>query len=189
MPGIKTEISRFFKNEYSRMVSYVRQRIDDMASRDSEDIVQDVMLRVFEAAHVSAPVENLAAYIYSSLRNRIIDVLRKKEPALSLDEPSGSGRDLLIMDLLVDISSNTERDFFISGLKERLYRALDELHDDERALIIMNDFEGKTFREISFESGIPMGTLLSRKKRAMEKIKLKLLNCSSYMEDINDTLS
>ena len=79
MPGIKTEISRFFKDEYSRMNSYVKQRIDDMASRDSEDIIQDVMLGVFEAADVSGPVENLAAYIYSSLRNRIVDILRKKE--------------------------------------------------------------------------------------------------------------
>ena len=189
MPGIKTEISRFFKDEYSRMNNYVKQRIDDMASRDSEDIIQDVMLRVFEAAHVSAPVENLAAYIYSSLRNRIIDVLRKKEPDLSLDEPPWNGRNLLLIDMLEDISSNTERDFFISGVKEKLYKALDELDDDDRALIIMNDFEGRTFREISLESGIPMGTLLSRKKRAMEKIKLKLLNRSLFMEDINDTLS
>ena len=60
------------------MIAYVRRLIDDAAERDSEDIVQDVFLNIFDRADITMPIENAAAYVYQALRNKVIDYLRKR---------------------------------------------------------------------------------------------------------------
>ena len=79
-------VTDFFRTEHNRLVSYVRSRIDDAADRDAEDIVQDVMLNIFDKADISIPIENLAAYIYQSLRNRIVDLFRKRKEVYFLEK-------------------------------------------------------------------------------------------------------
>jgi RNA polymerase sigma factor (sigma-70 family) len=52
--------------------------------------------------------------------------------------------------------------------------AIDRLSPSERDAFTMNELEGLTFREISAATGIPMGTLMARKKRAVESIRRHL---------------
>ena len=75
----RKRISEFFRTEKERLLRYVKRLIDDTAEYDSEDILQEVMLNVFSRADVTAPIENLSGYIYQSLRNRIIDLLRRRD--------------------------------------------------------------------------------------------------------------
>jgi len=184
MPGERTsKTAAFFKNEYGRMVGFVRSRIDDAADRDGEDIVQDVMTHIFEAADVTGPIENLAAYVYRALRNRIIDTLRKKDNLSSLDSCIDENGETSLQEILEDIRDTTESGFLREELKEALYQAINGLPDEQRVVLIMNEFEGMTYREISGETEIPVGTLLARKNRALERIRKKLIEYSSYMED------
>lgn len=187
MPGDGTsKIAAFFRNEYGRMVGFVRSRIDDAADRDGEDIVQDVMANIFEAADVTGPIENLAAYVYRALRNRIVDGLRKKDVTTSLDPAAGEEDDTSLLDVLEDIHEDIESRFFSRELKDMLYRAIDGLPDEQRAVLIMNEFEGMTYRKISEETGIPVGTLLARKNRALERIRKELIDYRLYMEDYDE---
>jgi DNA-directed RNA polymerase specialized sigma24 family protein len=62
------KLVEFFRSEYTRLVGYVRKMIDDMAARDGEDIVQDVILNAFNLAGVNAPIENVSAYLYYEIR-------------------------------------------------------------------------------------------------------------------------
>ncbi|MCP4130107.1 MAG: RNA polymerase sigma factor [bacterium] len=176
----RNKIAEFFKNEHQRMVGFVRRLIDDTAERDGEDIVQDVLVNIFDAADVTLPIENLSAYVYSSLRNRIVDLYKKKDTqkeAISLDRglPNGSGsRDLSLANILHDIRYDTASDFEKKEIRNSLYDALDSLGEEDRAIIIKTEFEGRPFREISEEWDVPLGTLLSRKSRALEKIRKML---------------
>ena len=79
-------LTDFFKGERKALLNYARRKIDDMADRDAEDIVQDVFVSLFEKADVTLPIENLAAYVYQSLRNRLVDIFRKKKDTLSLED-------------------------------------------------------------------------------------------------------
>jgi len=54
-------IAEFFRTEYRKWVGYVRRLIDDTAERDAEDVVQDVILHIFDRADIGAPIENLSA--------------------------------------------------------------------------------------------------------------------------------
>ena len=157
-----SKFSDFFQREYFRLVRYVRRLIDDAADRDAEDIVQDVMLSIFDKADVTIPIENLAAYVYRSLRNRVIDIFRKKEDVLSLSD--------VISETRYDIQQEVER----KELMDFVFRAIDSLSDEQRAILLATEFEGWSFRELSEEWEIPMGTLLARKSRALQHIRKKL---------------
>lgn len=166
-------IARFFKNERERLVGYVRRLIDDAADRDGEDIVQDVMLNLVNMTDITMPMEDLAAYVYRSIKNRVIDIMRKRGPdEVSLDASSGDG--LSLKDLLSDSRYDTAAAADKNEIRDALYRAIDSLDEDHKAIIIMTEFEGRSFREISDAWDVPIGTLLSRKSRAVARIREQL---------------
>lgn len=177
----KKRISEFFHREYKKLVGYVQRQVDQAADRDAEDFVQDVMVNMFDKADLTIPVENLSAYIYRSLRNRVIDYFRKRKKIVSLDAKLTGGQDLSLADLLQDVRSHTASKQEQEELYSRLYAAIDSLEKKERAVIIATDFEGDSFRRLSEAWGVPIGTLLSRKSRALRKIRKKLGDLSLYL--------
>ncbi len=157
-----SKVTDFFRTEYKKLVRFVRYLIDDAAERDAEDIVQDVMLNIFDQADFTRPIENLSAYIYQSLRNRVIDVLRRKKDVISISE--------LIRDVRYDTVHEVEK----KEIQEQILQAMDSLSDEQRAIIIATEFDGYSFRELAEEWQVPIGTLLARKSRALQKMRNKL---------------
>jgi RNA polymerase sigma factor (sigma-70 family) len=170
----RKKLTEFFKTEYRRLVHYVRQHIDETAGRDAEDIVQDVMLNMFNTADITLPIENLSAYVYRSLKNKVIDIFRKRRQILSLDQTFYDDTDLSLADVLPDTSQNTEIQVERGELISRIHDAIDALDKKHQAVVIATEFEGHSFRFLSEEWGVPMGTLLARKSRALQKIKKEL---------------
>lgn len=157
------KIAEFFQAEYQRLVRYVRWVIDDTADRDAEDVVQDVMLNLFDRADFTIPIENLTAYIYQSLRNRVVDLLRRRRKGT-----------ISLSDVIRDTRYDTVREVERGEIRNRVYQALDSLSEEQRAVIVATEFDDRPFRELSKEWGIPIGTLLARKSRALQKIREKL---------------
>ena len=173
----QSKLVNFFRDEYDRLVGYTRRLIDDTAERDGEDIVQDVMTSVFNVADVTIPFENLAAYLYQSLRNRAIDYLRKRRPEMmSLDEELFDGSDLNLSDLIPDPAEDAADKLEKKETLHHLFAAIELLNEDEKAVIFETEFEGRSFKELSTEWDIPMGTLLARKSRALEKLRQMLVD-------------
>jgi RNA polymerase sigma factor (sigma-70 family) len=168
----KSRISEFYRKEKNRMVSYVRSLITDVSDRDGEDVVQDVMLKVWDAADITFPLDKLSAYTYRSLKNRVIDLMRKGKRELSLNSTYGDDETSSLQDLLVDMRYDAESDVVQGEMREMLYAALDTISKAERDIVVLTEFEGKTFAECSDLLGEPAGTLYSRKSRAMQKIRL-----------------
>jgi RNA polymerase sigma factor (sigma-70 family) len=166
---LSTGITGFFRKERSKMVGFIRKRIADESGRDAEDIMQDVMVRLMEGADVGAPIENLASYIYTALKNRIVDMIRSRKPQQSLQELEEHGS-LELMDVLEE-NRSPDKTLESDEYKEEIYSALSQLNDDERNIIIATEFEEITFRELAEDLDVPIGTLLSKKARALDKIK------------------
>ncbi len=170
----KARLAEFVKTERLKLINYVRRLIDDASDRDGEDIVQDVLLNIFDIADVSMPIENLAAYIYQSLRNRVINILKKRKyETISYDEMYPDNNSSL-ENFLYDERNDTAMEFEKKDESDYIFSVIDSLEDDYKEIIYLTEFEGRSFKEISEKSNIPIGTLLSRKSRAMKKIKLKL---------------
>ncbi|MFZ2055588.1 MAG: RNA polymerase sigma factor [Candidatus Aminicenantales bacterium] len=157
-----SRLTEFLRQERQALIGYVRHRIDDAADHEAEDIVQDVVVHLFDRADPSIPIQNLAAYIYRALRNRIVDFYRKKRETVALHEAAlASGQ---------DPSLEIEKEEMLDDV----FEAMEELSVEERAVVLATEMEGRTFKELAEDWGIPIGTLLARKSRALEKIRMQL---------------
>lgn len=167
----KEALARFFQSEYRNLVRYAGRRLDVMNRLDAEDLVQDVAASLFNRADIAAPIENLTAYAYHALRNRLVDYFRKRQKTVSLDDPVPTTDGRQLADVMTDRgASEIER----MEIAQELYRAMDGLNEAEKAILIATQIEGRSFRELAEAWQISINTLLSRKARAMEKIKSQL---------------
>ena len=163
-------LTDFFRREGRRLVSFVRGKIQDSAEFEAEDLVQDVFAALFERADPLAEVENLSAYVWRSLRNRVIDALRRRRNNVSLDQPLDGEDGLTLADLIASDDPDALEELMAEEDLDALAAGLDLLDPRERELIQSTEFEGRTFRELSQEWNVPIGTLLSRKSRAIRKL-------------------
>ncbi|GAB5401496.1 MAG: hypothetical protein Aureis2KO_30810 [Aureisphaera sp.] len=154
------KLSDFFGKEYQSLKGYVNAKISDTIDSNAEDIVQDVALKLFSGADRYAPIHNVAGFVYRSLKNRIIDLMRTKPSTASMD------LDTSLLEL-TDMVSASANQYSSDQMVRVLKTCIDRLKPAYRSIIIAVDFEGYTYKEISIETGIPEGTLMSRRHRAI----------------------
>jgi RNA polymerase sigma-70 factor (ECF subfamily) len=171
----QAHIADFFKDEYSRLVHYVRGLISAASDMDAEDFVQDVIVQILERADPVAPLENLAAYVYASLRNRVTDYFRRRRPKLFLEEEPEQTRGLMIRDLLRDQRIDAAAALESQEWRAALFKAIRQLNGIEQEVLIATEFEDRKFRELSEQWDIPLNTLLSHKARAIQKLGQSLI--------------
>ena len=161
--------------EQGRLRNFIRRRVDDEA--DAEDILQDVFYELIEAYRLTKPIEQVGAWLYRVARNRIIDRFRKKRPeSLSAESvpESDEGDRLSLEDLLPSPDAGPEASYARSILVEELEEAIDELPEEQREAFVAHEFEGRSFKELSAETGVGVNTLLSRKHHAVLYLRRRL---------------
>lgn len=170
----KSRIFDFFDAERKRFLGYVRSRMADVSQMDAEDMVAEVMLHMLSRAERGNRVENLAAYVYRSLSNKVIDLHRRRSRTVSLQGFPDEDNEASLLDYLAggtkDAYSETEKREFM----RRLILAVDSLEPKQRAVFIATEIKGRSFRELSIRWNEPVGTLLSRKCRAVKALKEQL---------------
>jgi len=168
-------LSEAIDRERGRLRNFIRRRVADEA--DAEDILQDVFYELIEAYRLMKPIEQVGAWLFRVARNRIIDVFRKKKPEAFSDRRGQESEDremLTLEELLPSPEAGPEAEYARSILLEQLDAALDELPDDQRDVFIAHEIEGRSFKELSAETGVSVNTLLSRKHHAVLHLRSRL---------------
>ncbi len=170
---IRNRLKVFVESEYQKLVAYVTRSFNQrFFMADAEDIVQDVALNIYNKFDPNAPIENLAAYFYRALRNKVIDVSRKPRNNRSIEDYNYDDEGNAIYYKLPDESDEALNDVYQREKKyELIARAIEQLHPDQQAIIMETEYNAKTFEQLSAEWDIPIGTLLSRKHRAMARLR------------------
>jgi RNA polymerase sigma factor (sigma-70 family) len=167
-------ISEVVKREGSRLRNFIRRRVSD--PRDAEDVLQDVFYKLVEANRLLMPIDHVTGWLFRVARNRITDLFRKKQPenfsetALQNDESEA----LQIEDLLPSPDAGPEALYLRQVLLDELELALDELPEDQREVFVAHEVEGRSFKELSAETGVSVNTLLSRKRYAVLHLRRRL---------------
>jgi len=167
-------ISEIIAEERSRLGRFIRRRVPDPS--DAEDIVQEVFYELVEANRLLMPIEHVTAWLFRVARNRITDLFRKKKPERFSDRAVEDefGELLHIEDLLPSPDAGPEAAYVRNVLLDELEFALDELPDEQREVFVAHELEGRSFKEISAESGVNVNTLLSRKRYAVLHLRQRL---------------
>ena len=167
----KKKLESFFDSEYSSLRAFVNSRIKASTEWDSDDIIQDVALKLFSGAERYSTINNVPGLVYRSIKNKIIDVMRKRRNSSS-NENENEIKLIEFTELLYGKSDNS----YSEQMKDALKKSIMELKPSYRDIIIAIDFEGYTYKEISFETGIPEGTLMSQRHRAIAQLHKELKN-------------
>lgn len=160
--------------EQSRLRNFIRRRVPDPG--DVEDILQDVFYRLVQANRLLMPIEDVTAWLFRVARNRIIDLLRAKKPERFSDvaRADEGGELLQLEDLLPSPDAGPDALYARNLLLDELELAISELPADQRDVFVAHELDGRSFKEMSAETGVSVNTLLSRKRYAVLRLRERL---------------
>lgn len=165
-------IAETVSRERGRLANFIRRRVPDAS--EAEDILQDVFYEFVAAYRLPEPIEQVGAWLFRVARNRIIDRFRKKKEE-PFPEVSGEGDDVSwLEEVLPSADAGPEAAYARAVLLEELTAALAELPEEQRAVFIAHEVEGRSFKELAAESGVGVSTLLARKRYAVLHLRAKL---------------
>lgn len=130
----------------------------------AEECAQDVMATLWNKAHLFDPERaSVATWIFTIARNRRIDAIRRARRPEPEDLPWGPEPEPDQLEVLAQQQDT-----------ERLGQALAQLPQKQRDLIERAYFGELTHSEIALETGLPLGTIKSRLRLALDRLRHEL---------------
>jgi RNA polymerase sigma factor (sigma-70 family) len=169
-----TEVSQTVRRERRRLLDFIRRRVS--SDEDAEDILQDVFSQFITTIN-EGPIDSAASWLYRVASNRIVDFYRKKRPERIERKDSDAEDDTpfdYFEEALADPDARPDDRYLRSRVMEEFNEALGNLPKEQRELFIKQELEGQSFKEIAEESGVPINTLLSRKRYAVLGLRARL---------------
>jgi len=167
------QTSEAVRRERSRLLDFIRRRVPEPL--DAEDILQDVFHELAEANRLLVPIEHVTGWLFRVARNRIVDLFRRSRPVRFDDPPPGSdGEARTLAELLPSPAAGPEALYARRALLEEIALALEELPEEQRAVFVAHELEGRSFKDMAAESGVSVNTLLSRKHYAVLRLRERL---------------
>lgn len=172
-------ITQVIKSYSKKLFGFIKSKVAN--KEDAEDILQEVF---YQFAGNTKPIEQVAAWLFTTTRNKITDSYRKKRPEL-LEEifTNNEGEEFSWQEILYSSSDNPETEYLRSIFWTTLQTALDELPTEQKDAFIKHELQDMSFEEISRLSGTSVATLISRKRyavlhlrKALTVLKDELLN-------------
>jgi RNA polymerase sigma-70 factor (ECF subfamily) len=147
-------------------------------SKDPEDVVHDVFMRVIEAVERFNPQKaSFRTWLFRIARNRCIDIVRREKNVkiISLEkktQPNNPGTGATLKDTLADDRENVEQALTRVSEIEAVRECISELrHEEEREAIVLYYITGKVYREIGEMLGKSTSMAKNYVNSAQEKVK------------------
>ena len=153
------------------------------SAADADDLVQDAFLKAYRFYDRFEPGTNLRAWLLRILTNTFINKYRRahrEKKVLDGDdaEPVGDG---VMSRATMRALQDPDGDAMRSLVTAEIQKALDELPDDYRLMIVLADVEELSYKEIADIVGCPIGTVMSRLHRARKQMQTKLVGTAIDM--------
>ena len=137
----------------------------------AEEVTQDVFLNIWlKADSFNASRGNPRSWIMSVTHHRVVDVIRARRRAYNATDPEGYDT----LERLPSSEPSVESQVTQSLDRERIMRALATLPDNQREVIELAYFEGYSQSEMAEKLSQPLGTIKTRVRLAMQKLRMSL---------------
>ena len=133
----------------------------------ADDIAQEVMIRVWQKAHLYKPeAASLNTWIFTLARNARIDYLRKNSRHQSEIDPEYLWRNV------IDEDADPFKDAQHHRNQAQIEQGLEQLPSEQRQVLYKVYLEGKTHKEAAEDLALPLGTIKSRVRLALHKLSI-----------------
>ncbi|MBS7119484.1 MULTISPECIES: RNA polymerase sigma factor [Dysgonomonas] len=169
-------VSEVFTKYQAQLRGFISKRV--VSKEDSEDILQNVFYQLSKVDPLVNPINQISGWLYAVTRNQIAEWGRRQKneemPTYSKNEEN----DFLteVTEVLLADNASPETSYLRSMVWTELDTALEELPPLQREIFELTELQGFSFKEISESTGIPINTLLSRKRYAVLYLRDKLKN-------------
>jgi len=169
-------IEKTYRERRGGFLTWAKRHAPDEAS--AEDALQEAFIKAIANADALSIVEDIAGWIFTAMRNRLVDLWRqantqKRVGAVKLSEDT-------IEKIAKEAGFDPYDALVRDELEEALAIAIEALPKEQREVIQAQALDGTAFRELARQTGISIDTLMSRKRRALRKLAAAL---EYWMED------
>jgi len=146
-------------------------------SADSQDIVQEVFVKLYRENLSLGAVSNLKSYLYRSISNACIDYQRKsKRQRFESIDKAGLSLETNQKEVLQEMIQFEEY--------ERLEHFLNELPNEQAEIIRLRFFDNLSFVEIASLHELPVTTVKSRFKYGIDKLKTRIVKTKEVCDGL-----
>lgn len=135
-------------------------------AHDAEDLTQDTFIRVFRSLASFKP-GTFEGWLHRITTNLFLDMARRRSKVRMEALPEDTDR-------VVGDNPSPEQVYAATHLDPDLQGALDELHPEFRAAVVLCDVEGLSYEEIGATLSVKMGTVRSRIHRGRQALRASL---------------
>ena len=163
---------RIWNEHHTALRGFIHSRVKDEGV--SDDLLQDVFVRIHSSIGSLKEDENLRSWIYQIARNSIIDHYRRDRPSEELPED------------LCDESEQT--DDAVSRLSECVIPFINELQEPYREAVMLSEIEGMTQQAVADKLGLSLSGAKSRVQRGRAMVKELFTDCCNFEFDARGQL-
>lgn len=157
---------------FSRMKSFAREYV--LSDTEAESIVQDIFLELWERKELLSMNINLIAYLFTAIKNRCIDFLRRQLLSIKAAEKLQEEYLLTMKMNCYSLEVLDENIFSENHLEDIISKAIDSLPERCREIFIMRKIEGKNQKDIAEALSISINTVETQMGIAYKKLKIEL---------------
>ena len=160
----RTAFAELFNHFAPRIKAFIRRK--GVTETQAEDIAQEAMLTVWRKAQLfDSSASGAATWIFTIARNLRIDAIRRasRGGAIHVDEVEAEYQ--------IDDSPGADERLAAAQIEARVREALSTLPIEQVKVIEMSFFEEKPHSEIAQTLRIPLGTVKSRVRLAMKRLR------------------
>ena len=158
---------------YSRYITAVYSMALHMLKQPplAEEVTQDVFMNIWlKAASFNAEKGQARSWIMSVAHHRVIDVIRSRRRIAQMTDPEGYET----LERLPSAGASVENQVQQNLDRERIMKALAVLPDNQKQVILLAYFEGYSQSEMAELLSEPLGTIKTRVRLAMQKLRAAL---------------
>lgn len=171
----------YFVEAYNKKIFNISYRLLNNYE-DACDITQEIFLKIYRKIHTFKENCSLYTWVYRLSVNTCIDALRRRKNinTLPIDAPIQTDEGEMTIDI-ADDSESTEDILLKKETRSILQKSITQLPDIYRVLLILREYDGLSYSEISRIVKIPIGTVKSRINRARSMLR-DLLIAGNYFD-------
>ena len=166
----EADFDKIYKKYYPKLVRFANTYL--LSISDSENIVQDIFLQMWET-HGHIPYgSNIDAYLFTAVKNRCIDLLRsiKKKKTSHLSDVEQKELDLK----LYSLEMFDEQSFTLDELEKAITDAIASLPEGCRRIFLLSRMERLTYKEIAEQLDVSINTIEGQMSVALRKLRFIL---------------
>jgi RNA polymerase sigma-70 factor, ECF subfamily len=160
----KAAFAKLYAHFAPRLKGYCQRQ--GMAAEPAEEMAQEAMISVWRRAITFDPAKaSVSTWIFTIVRNKRIDLLRReRRPELTAQD----------FEVLIEPERGQDVELEARQSAIQIAAGLEALPEDQKSVLLMAFYQEKSHSEIAEETGLPLGTVKSRIRLALSRLKVGL---------------